>query len=63
MSQETLKPTIDALARRDHTVATEEKFAVEDEQRNLAKKRIDDGVEFHPKFSDQLMKKKSNYKI
>lgn len=49
-SRKLWKPTIDALARRDHTVATEEKFAVEDEQRNLAKKRIDDGVEFHPKF-------------
>ncbi|KAG7196153.1 uncharacterized protein KQ657_000165 [Scheffersomyces spartinae] len=43
-------PTIKALARRNHTEATDEKFKVEDEQRSLAKKRIEDGVEFHPKF-------------
>lgn len=33
-----------------HTVATEEKFQVEDHQRKIAKKRIEDGVEFHPKL-------------
>ena len=44
------KPTVDALAKRDHTVATDEKFKIEDEQRDLAKKRLEDGVEFHPKF-------------
>ncbi|RCK65210.1 Oxysterol-binding protein-like protein OBPa [Candida viswanathii] len=49
-SRKLWKPTVDALANRDHTVATEEKFKIEDEQRNLAKKRLEDGVEFHPKF-------------
>lgn len=44
------KPTIDALARRDHATATEEKFKVESEQRERAKKRLEDGVEFHPRF-------------
>ncbi|KAI5957794.1 OSH6 [Candida theae] len=44
------KPTVDALARRDHEVATEEKFKVENEQREKAKKRLEDGVEFHPKY-------------
>lgn len=43
-------PTIKALAKRNHTDATDEKFKVEDEQRTIAKKRIEDGVEFHPKF-------------
>ena len=33
------KPTVDALAKRDHTVATDEKFKIEDEQRDLAKIR------------------------
>lgn len=40
----------DALAKRDHTVATDEKFKVEESQREMAKKRADDGVEFHPKL-------------
>ncbi|ABN68302.2 Oxysterol binding protein-like protein OBPa [Scheffersomyces stipitis CBS 6054] len=49
-SRKLWKPTIDALSRRDHETATEEKYKVENEQRTLAKKRIEDGVEFHPKF-------------
>lgn len=44
------KPTIDALAVRDHQTATREKTIVENEQRELAKKRIEDGVEFHPRL-------------
>ncbi|CAI4064460.1 hypothetical protein SUVZ_08G0480 [Saccharomyces uvarum] len=40
----------DALAVRDHEVATEEKFQIENHQRALAKKRTEDGVEFHPKL-------------
>lgn len=44
------KKTTDALAKRDHIEATEEKFKIEEEQRNEAKKRADDGVEFHPKL-------------
>lgn len=39
-----------ALATRDHTVATDEKFKIEDSQRKKAKKREEDGVEFHPKL-------------
>lgn len=39
-----------ALAKRDHEVATAEKFKIEEEQREFAKKRIEDGVEFHPKL-------------
>lgn len=44
------KQVTDALAKRDHTIATDEKFKIENQQRILAKKRIDDGVEFHPKL-------------
>lgn len=44
------KKVTDALAVRDHAVATEEKFKIENQQRVLAKKRIEDGVEFHPKL-------------
>lgn len=44
------KKVTDALAERDHKVATEEKFQIEDEQRRLAKKRVEDGVEWYPKL-------------
>lgn len=49
-SRKLWKPTIDALAARDHQIATSEKAKVEDEQRENAKKRSQDGVEFHPKL-------------
>lgn len=49
-SRKLWKPTIDALSRRNHEVATEEKAKVENEQRYNAKKRLEDGVEFHPKL-------------
>jgi hypothetical protein len=49
-SRKLWKPTIDALGNRDHTTATEEKYKVENEQRERAKKRLEDGVEFHPKL-------------
>ncbi|CEP60886.1 oxysterol-binding protein OSH6 LALA0_S02e01904g [Lachancea lanzarotensis] len=39
-----------ALAKQDHTTATDEKFAIEDEQRQLAKKRSEEGSQFHPKL-------------
>ncbi|CAI4063453.1 hypothetical protein SKDZ_08G0410 [Saccharomyces kudriavzevii ZP591] len=44
------KKVTDALAVRDHEVATEQKFQIENHQRELAKKRIEDDVEFHPKL-------------
>ncbi|EDO14753.1 hypothetical protein Kpol_354p1 [Vanderwaltozyma polyspora DSM 70294] len=44
------KKVTDALAQRDHKVATEEKYQIENYQRELAKKRVEDGVEFHPKL-------------
>lgn len=43
-------PTIKALGKRDHELATNEKAKVEGEQRVKAKKRLEDGVEFHPKL-------------
>lgn len=43
-------PTINALGKRDHELATNEKAKVEGEQRIKAKKRLEDGVEFHPKL-------------
>lgn len=43
-------PTIVALSHRDHKTATEEKYKVENEQRIKAKKRVEDGVEFHPRL-------------
>lgn len=46
-----------ALGERNHEVATEEKFQIENHQRELAKKRVEDGVEFHPK----LFRKTANY--
>ncbi|KAK9455184.1 hypothetical protein V1511DRAFT_337051 [Dipodascopsis uninucleata] len=44
------KKVTDALARRDHTTATDEKFAIEDRQRQEAKKREEEGVEWHPRL-------------
>lgn len=44
------EPTIKALSKRDHDLATSEKAKVENEQRTRAKKRIEDGVEFYPKL-------------
>ncbi|CCF57996.1 hypothetical protein KAFR_0D03480 [Kazachstania africana CBS 2517] len=48
------KKVCDALAARDHKVATEEKSLIENEQRALAKRRLEDGVEFHPKLFRKL---------
>lgn len=49
-SRKLWKPTIDGLALRDHELATSEKAKVEEEQRENAKKRLEDGVEFYPKM-------------
>lgn len=49
-SRKLWKKVTDALAIRDHEVATEEKYQIENYQRELAKKRVEDGVEFHPKL-------------
>lgn len=44
------KKVTDALGERNHEVATDEKFKIEDAQRVASKKRLEDGVEFHPKL-------------
>lgn len=49
-SRKLWKPTIDGLAARNHQIATSEKAKVEEGQRENAKKRAEDGVEFHPKL-------------
>lgn len=49
-SRKLWKKVTDALAKRDHKVATDEKFKIEEEQREEATKRAEDGVEFHPKL-------------
>lgn len=49
-SRKLWKKVTDALAVRNHEVATEEKFQIENYQRELAKKRVEDGVEFYPKL-------------
>ncbi|SCV01368.1 LAME_0G15764g1_1 [Lachancea meyersii CBS 8951] len=49
-SRKLWKKVTEALAKRDHTTATNEKFAIEDEQRQLAKKRLEENSEFHPKL-------------
>lgn len=43
-------PTIAGLAQRNHDIATEEKAKVENEQRQKAKERLDEGVEFQPRL-------------
>ncbi|CAR26087.1 ZYRO0B01540p [Zygosaccharomyces rouxii] len=58
------KKVTDALARRDHDTATREKLGIEDYQRELAKKRAEDGVEFHPKlFKPAKQDRDLNYYI
>lgn len=49
-SQRLWKKVTDALGERNHEVATDEKFKIEDAQRVASKKRAEDGVEFHPKL-------------
>lgn len=44
----------DALAIRNHEIATNEKFKIEETQREDAKKRVEDGVDFHPKLFKPL---------
>ncbi|KAK9462392.1 uncharacterized protein V1516DRAFT_621196 [Lipomyces oligophaga] len=39
-----------ALARKDHNVATDEKFKIEDRQRQEAKQREEEGVELRPRL-------------
>lgn len=40
----------EALGERNHEMATEEKFKVEDSQRLATKKRAEEGVDLHPKL-------------
>lgn len=49
-SRKLWKSTVDALSKRDHILATTEKSSVEDEQRVIAKRRLQEGVSFHPKL-------------
>lgn len=53
-SRKLWKSTIEALYRRDHAVATEEKFKVEEEQRLKAKERQAKGEEFIPELFEQV---------
>lgn len=49
-SQKLWYRTSQAVIARNHEVATEEKTAVEDMQREEAAKRVADGVEWHPRY-------------
>lgn len=53
-SQKLWKDTIDALSDRNHELATAAKSKVEDSQRQLAKKRVEDGVSFHPRLFHEV---------
>lgn len=53
-SQKLWKPTIDALGQRNHELATEEKTKVESQQRENAQKRLEDGVDFHPRLFKEV---------
>ncbi|EER30849.1 hypothetical protein CTRG_05301 [Candida tropicalis MYA-3404] len=61
-SRKLWKPTVDGLAQRNHELATEEKSKVENDQRIKAKKRLEDGVEFHPKFFREVSDKDDQIK-
>lgn len=49
-SQRLWKPTVEAILARNHEAATDEKTKIEDRQRDEAAKRVDDGVEWHPRL-------------
>ncbi|CAN6674202.1 oxysterol-binding protein homolog 7 [Trichomonascus vanleenenianus] len=44
------KKVTDALTKRDHNTATDEKYAIEERQRRQTRQREEEGVEFHPKM-------------
>ncbi|KAK9454164.1 hypothetical protein V1511DRAFT_502934 [Dipodascopsis uninucleata] len=48
------KKVTDALANRDHNTATNEKYLIEENQRQEAKKREEEGVEWHPRFFTEV---------
>lgn len=49
-SQKLWQATAKAVIKRDHVVATDEKTKIEDQQRDEAAKRAEEGVEWHPKL-------------
>lgn len=59
-SRKLWKATVDALGKRDHELATAEKSKVEDEQRQKAKKRNDEGASFHPKLFREVASGEEN---
>ncbi|ANZ76403.1 BA75_04217T0 [Komagataella pastoris] len=58
-SRKLWKKVTDALLVRNHTAATEEKFKIEDAQRERAKIREQENVDFHPKLFRPLTVKES----
>lgn len=53
-SQRLWKPVVSALLRRDQQVATDEKFKIETRQREEARARELDGVEWKPRFFREM---------
>lgn len=49
-SQRLWQPTAQAVVARNHELATDEKTKIEDRQREEAAKRVEDGVEWHPRL-------------
>jgi hypothetical protein len=49
-SQKLWHSTVQGILSRNHDVATTEKTKVEDQQREEASKRADEGVDWHPKM-------------
>lgn len=49
-SQRLWQNTVKAIIARNHEAATDEKTKIEDRQREEAAKRVDDGVEWHPRL-------------
>lgn len=49
-SQKLWQKTAQAVKDRNHELATDEKTKIEDMQRDEAAKRVQDGVEWHPRL-------------
>ena len=49
------KKVCDGLGARNHVMATDEKYAIEESQRQAARARAEEGVEFHPKLFKRVV--------
>lgn len=57
------KKVCDALSAQNHVIATDEKFAIEESQRQAARARAEEGIEFHPKLFKRIPELPLEFKL